>query len=903
MAPLRKKARSSSTPSPSGRASRASLTQILERPGEYRHAQMVAAAVQEIERARNTNEKRQEDGDGQQSGRTSSALHAEKMAAVIRELERSRSSKKESQSTSKFDAGPSHASRSETTGSNLALSHAKPSISPFDSISAALRDELTDLLTGSKRKQSKLSDTPKVVIERTSSPVSSDRSLRNKISIDGNATTESNGEARSSSNNMDNSGLSGMRLVSGGRVSKARKPGPVNAPETDVKELDDAPRTSKSLPPRLRHPPKSISDLGFDFTRYFNPAGHSRRSSTNRASAPALRKESAVILPRSHSEEQIPSKCDRLISQDRKARDTRDPEKPFYPFLDDSLTGPGVEHAGHKFPLFTSEKEFDDDMHMPGAEDDVRYRPKWRDHFSRDNFVSTIGMFLMLAGLIFVFIVLPVLSYTGTYLLIYPYVTPLDQMPGYNEHPPPQSWAWVNNKTYPLMENVRSGLIDPDTPQSAMTAPGVDGEDLVLVFSDEFNDQNRTFYPGDDPFFYAFDGWYGATKDLDWYDPDAVTTYNGALELRLDRFVNHGLQFRSGMLHSWNQLCFKGGRFEVSVSLPGPAGVQGLWPGVWTMGNLGRPGYLATTDGLWPYTYDSCDAGITPNQSDAGGVSELPGQRLPSCSCPGQDHPTPGQGRGAPEIDILEASADQETQIGLITQSYQVAPFDVWWLPNREYTEFPDYNRSFPNSYVGGPFQQALSSNTMLNNLWYDGHFYQKYAFEYTPGSGEDGQITWFAANDITWHLDGRAVGQNGNIGSRLISEEPMNLIMNLGLSTSWVAIEWANLRFPTVMRIDYVRWYQKKGQEMVTCDPPGFETTDYIRRHPVAYSNPNLTVSWIHKRSLSCILTRTKALERCRIPAAAEYSYGRMLREHQFTYSAPNFSASRERQELPEKQ
>lgn len=42
-------------------------------------------------------------------------------------------------------------------------------------------------------------------------------------------------------------------------------------------------------------------------------------------------------------------------------------------------------------------------------------------------------------------------------------------------------------------------LIDPDTPQEARTKKGVDGEDLVLVFSDEFNTDGRSFYPGDDP--------------------------------------------------------------------------------------------------------------------------------------------------------------------------------------------------------------------------------------------------------------------------------------------------------------------------------------------------------------------------------------------------------------------
>lgn len=32
-------------------------------------------------------------------------------------------------------------------------------------------------------------------------------------------------------------------------------------------------------------------------------------------------------------------------------------------------------------------------------------------------------------------------------------------------------------------------------------------------FSDEFNTDGRTFYPGDDPYFTAVDIWYGVTQD------------------------------------------------------------------------------------------------------------------------------------------------------------------------------------------------------------------------------------------------------------------------------------------------------------------------------------------------------------------------------------------------------
>lgn len=106
--------------------------------------------------------------------------------------------------------------------------------------------------------------------------------------------------------------------------------------------------------------------------------------------------------------------------------------------------------------------------------------------------------------------------------------------------------------------------------------------------------------------------------------------------------------------------------------LPGDSVTGGFWPAFWTMGNLGRPGYGATTDGTWPYSYDSCDIGTLPNQTrvngtgpaaaldgnDGGGLSFLPGQRYSACTCPGEDHPGPRNdvGRSAPEIDLIEAN-------------------------------------------------------------------------------------------------------------------------------------------------------------------------------------------------------------------------------------------------------
>ncbi|KIM82039.1 glycoside hydrolase family 16 protein, partial [Piloderma croceum F 1598] len=79
------------------------------------------------------------------------------------------------------------------------------------------------------------------------------------------------------------------------------------------------------------------------------------------------------------------------------------------------------------------------------------------------------------------------------------------------------------------------------------------------------------------------------------------------------------------------------------------------WPGLWTMGNLGWPGYGASTDGTWPYTYNLCDVSTFPNQSLKASsgpsaaihsdtsrtkynfrLSYLPGQHCSACTCPGE---------------------------------------------------------------------------------------------------------------------------------------------------------------------------------------------------------------------------------------------------------------------------
>jgi hypothetical protein len=57
------------------------------------------------------------------------------------------------------------------------------------------------------------------------------------------------------------------------------------------------------------------------------------------------------------------------------------------------------------------------------------------------------------------------------------------------------------------------GLIDLDTPRSAYTRSGYhDGKTYNLIFSDEFNTDGRSFYPGDDPYWEAIDLQYWAVR-------------------------------------------------------------------------------------------------------------------------------------------------------------------------------------------------------------------------------------------------------------------------------------------------------------------------------------------------------------------------------------------------------
>lgn len=297
--------------------------------------------------------------------------------------------------------------------------------------------------------------------------------------------------------------------------------------------------------------------------------------------------------------------------------------------------------------------------------------------------------------------------------------------------------------------------------------------------------------------------------------------------------------------------------------MPGSPQAPGFWPGAWTMGNLGRAGYGGTTQGTWPYSYDTCDLGILPNQTNNGvpaaaatggadgtPLSYQPGQRLSSCTCPGQDHPGPNvqTGRGVPEIDIFETQVDVTVFEGQVSQSFQTAPYNYQYqfTSTTPATTLQDSQTQL-NSYKGGVYQQALSAVTYISSDNYNGNGFAKYGYEWwsNPGNRPEGYIQWYSEGQESWKITAASMGPDttAEISSRLIPEEPMYIILNLGLAPSFQHQDFEHMQFPSEMYIDYVRVYQREGiQNGLTCDPPNRPTATYINNHLNAYTDPNIT-------------------------------------------------------------
>jgi len=498
--------------------------------------------------------------------------------------------------------------------------------------------------------------------------------------------------------------------------------------------------------------------------------------------------------------------------------------------------------------------ENDDDLHNPDPRRDRR-KDTGGNVFTYRGLTNLGCMIVLCLGLVTLFAGYPLISHFTSHRL--------STLGGFNI-------GGINASGQVPSMTGNWGLIDLETDKSFYTKKSYfdPTQELQLVFSDEFNTDGRTFYPGDDPYWEAVDLHYWATNDLEWYDPAAITTKNGALEITLDQKETHDLHFQGGMMTSWNKFCFTGGLIEASVTLPGVNNVVGLWPAIWTMGNLGRAGYGASLEGLWPYSYDSCDVGTAPNQTvgglplaatvngdqyNGGALSFLPGQRLSRCTCPGESHPGPVHadgtyvGRSAPEIDLFESQVTGEPLSGQVSQSSQWAPFneEYNWFNTSGNFNIPDPSVTALNPYKGGALQQAISAVTETNQQCYEktGKCFSTYGYEYKPGF-DTAYISWVSDGKLSWTLKSGGVVADPavEISDRPIPQEPMYIIMNLGISQNFIGVDLKHLEFPATMRVDWIRVYQPANAINIGCDPKDFPTAAYIDQYIDAYTNYNLT-------------------------------------------------------------
>jgi hypothetical protein len=140
--------------------------------------------------------------------------------------------------------------------------------------------------------------------------------------------------------------------------------------------------------------------------------------------------------------------------------------------------------------LWDKDPDLDDALHNPDIRDakgDASFTL-----FSARGWANAGALFILIVGLLTLFVGYPVIYY---------FTHPPAAITGFN-------LGGINGTgQIPDLPGLPS-LIDSDTPSSALTRTGSDGKKYNLVFSDEFNTDGRTFYPGDDPFWEAVDFHY-----------------------------------------------------------------------------------------------------------------------------------------------------------------------------------------------------------------------------------------------------------------------------------------------------------------------------------------------------------------------------------------------------------
>lgn len=154
----------------------------------------------------------------------------------------------------------------------------------------------------------------------------------------------------------------------------------------------------------------------------------------------------------------------------------------------EKLLPPNTSSTVTPYSWDAKDPDLDDPLHNP---DPVRDAALDRSFtlFSARGWLNVSALVLVVAGLLTLFAGYPIISFYRRHEL----QTLGDNFGGSN-----------STGQIPSLNNLPS-LLDIDTPTAAHTKTGSDGKTYNLVFSDEFTQDGRTFWPGDDPYWEAVD--------------------------------------------------------------------------------------------------------------------------------------------------------------------------------------------------------------------------------------------------------------------------------------------------------------------------------------------------------------------------------------------------------------
>lgn len=357
--------------------------------------------------------------------------------------------------------------------------------------------------------------------------------------------------------------------------------------------------------------------------------------------------------------------------------------------------------------------------------------------------------------------------------------------------------------------------IDPDTIQAKLrTNSYVSQHPFELVFSDEFNEDGRTFRDGEDPRWTAIDKDDYTNSALQYYNEELASTKEGKLSLKtvlLDksflctksegRISKCTKNYQSSMIQGWNKFCFTGGIVEVRARLPGKYDIGGLWPAIWLLGNLARATYVGSSDNMWPWSFDICQKRMQR------------GQAISACNSVNHYGMKSFQGRGAPEIDILEAMPGSEKLTKQVngnkinkpyfSSSLQVSPgigpyrpdvgnvpdFSQWYQNGLSYGPHLTYNSSLNIFFYGTRLEHtedgrsyqadALSANSQLEKSHFS--YFHTYRLEWK--SGPQGYLRWYLDGTFIYSVESDFAL---NKTDAKLPDEPMYIIFNTALSSTW---------------------------------------------------------------------------------------------------------------------